>query len=54
MNYAELTLKELWKLSQQVTWEIMTRLWWLYAIIIGVSILGIILNIINRYRGKRN
>lgn len=53
MNYAELTLKELWKLSQQVTWEIMTRLWWVYAIIIGIGILGIVLSIIDMSRRKR-
>ena len=40
---SELTLGELQKLNFNVTLEIMKRIWWIYAIIIVMGVIGFIL-----------
>ena len=53
MNLTELTLKELFKLDWQVSWEIITRFWWMYVLIILAIVLPIIWGFIKSKLEKR-
>ena len=54
IDFSMLTWKELTKMHRAITWEIMRRIWWVYAIILAIVLGCIIAEVLQQRRWKRD